>query len=344
MSDTVVTGKTERPKVVSTTDGAQVIKGGQRLEDPIGTAIMSSYSNLVYSPLIVALYVLAIACTCASIFSVEGPLEFAVDEIQKTYNTTKAPIIKALAGSSYRICKWLLAYKDTAITVALLWLPYAKKPSSKNFNVTILFTVLAFLFSGVGLLELFMLSQCWFLYTELRNPRHKLFVGGFVGLLIIFQYLAEPVVGQITNRPAKVFRYHWNSTAAPSYTYKWDPPTSMRSYTYKWGDSTLKSYTYKWDTTLRPSTPTPEPAGFKFSLLPSGDAVLKAHGSGDQTFTRRTPLATTTTARPQTPMATHRSTTKPAPGRSSSLTSTTARPATTNRRKALSQSQITPRV
>ncbi|APG77527.1 hypothetical protein [Hubei virga-like virus 16] len=211
--DTVVAGKPSQAKVISATDGAQVTRAGQRLEDPIGTAIMSCYSNLVYSPLIVVLYVFALSCTAASIFGVEGPLEFAADEIQKTYNTTKAPAVKALAGASYRIVKYVLVYQTVAITVCLVWLPYAKKPSSKNFNASVLFTVLSFLISGLGLLELFLLTQCWFLYTELRNPRHKLFVAAFVGFLIIFQYMADPAQGQITNKPKRIYHYNWPTSS-----------------------------------------------------------------------------------------------------------------------------------
>lgn len=191
MTDTVVTGPTPQSRLIGAIDVRPMTRGGQQVGDPIGSAIISSYANLVYSPAIVCLYFVTLASACASIFSIDGPLEFAFLETKKTATTTTSPVIRSVTTAIYKLLGYLVVNKDMVVSLALVWLPYSKKPSTKNFSFSVIITLFFFMFSSTGLLELLMLSQCWFLFTELRNPRHKAFIGGFVGLIFLFNYIAS---------------------------------------------------------------------------------------------------------------------------------------------------------
>lgn len=269
MTDTVVSGPTPQARLVGAIDGRQMVRGGQQVGDPIGSAIVSSYSNLVYSPAIVCLYFITLASACASIFSIDGPLEFAFLETKKTATTTTSPLVRSVTTAIYKLLGYLVVNKDMVVSLALVWLPYSKKPSTKNFSFSVIITLFFFMFSSTGLLELLMLSQCWFLFTELRNPRHKAFIGGFVGLIFLFNYIALPANGDSSLN----LHYNWEQSS-PKYFYNESKPglslryenTSTRSFHYT---TTVPTNRYVYTTTKKTAS------DFEFHLIQNGTTDLR---------------------------------------------------------------------
>lgn len=153
--------------------GVQAVKGGQTIETPILEAVITAYSNLSNSPVVGICYLLSVFCAFAEYNTTDGPLEVIKVALEQLVARTDVSVmVKNLAGFLIYILILLIKYKTFFISLALFWLPYFAKPSENNMKISLLMSVWVFLKSKDIFADL-LLSQVYFLYTQLRSPKVK---------------------------------------------------------------------------------------------------------------------------------------------------------------------------
>lgn len=176
--------------VETTSSGpTRMIKGGQTIGEGFSQSIIAAYSNAAQNPLIFALYVVAIACMVASLTGVDSPLEVVQKEANATATARGTNVaVKSICVALVRLLGILNKYEYIFINTTMLTVPYFLKPSNKNLYISIFFTGLVIAFSSISYVVIFLLTQVWFLFTQLRNPTYKLTISAVVVLLMIFSF------------------------------------------------------------------------------------------------------------------------------------------------------------
>lgn len=181
-----------KPVVLDKTIGDRQIRSGQTQASAFFDSVVASYTNLTYSPVITLLFSFFGVCVAAEACG----LNF-LDVIQKNLTALAKTDNKMLANIFSLLIKVISTVTDFRIYIYLsffIFLPWMKKPSSKNLKFSIVFEVLMFLFTNSSdLIFVFALTQLWFLYTELRSPKYKFFV--FMVAVVIFA-VAIPIANE----------------------------------------------------------------------------------------------------------------------------------------------------
>lgn len=92
--------------------------------------------------------------------------------------------VAPLAGIAKRFFSLMANYSFMTEVIIFTSLPFLTKPSSKNAKFTLLlFFFFVLLQSKLDSIIVFVITQFWFLFTELRNPMFKLNIILFLSLV-----------------------------------------------------------------------------------------------------------------------------------------------------------------
>lgn len=154
--------------------GMTVMRSGQYIGMGFLESIMACYTNLVYKPISLALIVLLLFVIAAEFNNSAGPLENMLKFLKEIYSNSKEPmIIRNIASLFIIILNFIVVRKVYFVSVVFVWIPYSAKPSNSNMIIALLLSTFT-MFGKHSFVEILLLSQCFFLYTELRTPWQKL--------------------------------------------------------------------------------------------------------------------------------------------------------------------------
>nr|WDR07629.1 coat protein [Recilia dorsalis filamentous virus] len=178
-------------KLVSSTTGAQVVKGGQKFNESFFSAVKACYTNSVYGPAIVTFYVIAIAVLLADKPGADGPLEIMISRFNSTAYNSPVAARAAVAGMLVNGLQLLVDMK-TLFVVGVLWFtPLIFKPSSYNFLFASVGSLFLLAWGAVAPYIMIIASQSFYLYTQLRSPTYRFIVIAIAGAATI-SYFTVP--------------------------------------------------------------------------------------------------------------------------------------------------------
>lgn len=157
-----------------TTQGVTIIRGGQTINDSFFSATLSCYSNIVYHP--IAMYALAFAVmfVLSEHHGTDGPLEVIKTKVEEfAANVNEPDALRKIAQYALIILKHLITYKDKYAILIFLSIAPIAKPSKRNIIFAVMISVTVVL-GSFSLLEMFILSQLFYLHVMYRNPTYKL--------------------------------------------------------------------------------------------------------------------------------------------------------------------------
>lgn len=182
-----------RPKVFNEF-GVQAVKGGQTVGIGFFDACVTSYSNLVNSPLALAFMFIASIGFMSRYTDLQltgnfpGPIVIMHNALLHTSQSTQVllPIrtIAAFLQFVFRILVMGHRYVDTAMLFGAV---YLAKPSKNNAWISSVLTLVCWM-SSIGFLEILILGHVYFLYTQLRDPVWKFMLAFLAVFVIIMGY------------------------------------------------------------------------------------------------------------------------------------------------------------
>lgn len=159
--------------------GQAQIKGGTTLSDGFFQSIINGYSNLVNSPLALFLMVFGVVGLLLDATDNDhGPLERLLAMCVAKSKT--AGFIGGFASLLAKIISLLIPVKLAVFAFTMFWSPYMAKPSKNNMYISVAGSAFSVL-STFPPVELVLLGQVYFCYTQVRNPKYK-FIIILVGL------------------------------------------------------------------------------------------------------------------------------------------------------------------
>lgn len=227
MTDTIQTPTTEHNAVQppNVNNGASWIKGGHQWFEGFHDAVSTSYANMVNSPMYMTLYVLAVITMVARLAQVSTPATSLAAQALETYKESKG-VVKIISRAAYMLFSFVAKYDKPFMNASFIWVVYLYKPSSKNMYFSMFLTLISIIFNSIEEVYLFLGSQLWFLFTQLRAPQHKMILASMVVLLILTMY-----AGSIDSAPVNA-----------------DTSTSVNA------DTSTQSTTTQQTTTQQPTT------------------------------------------------------------------------------------------
>lgn len=169
--------------------GAQTTRSGQTVDANFTDAVIASYSNLMHAPLLAAIFFGLLAVTLAEYLETkDGPLEQLYNALLLVVKANKNKIFVTIARILLLILKFLISQKQWVLNVMLISVPYFRKPSTKNLQITLVFSILAIVFES-NYFTVLLFSQAWFLITELRNPKFKMIIGVIIAVVFLLSWL-----------------------------------------------------------------------------------------------------------------------------------------------------------
>lgn len=173
--------------------GQNLVKGSSIIGSGLFESIGAAYSNLTYHPLAITCMVIGTLGLLAEVNNNNGPLERMYNSTM-TYakDDTHPRLLNALATAMAWIFNFLVSIKIPVLVTTLFWSVYLAKPSRRNLYISLGLTFLG-IFSGIDLWDLVLISQCYFLYTQIRTPWMKflILVITFIGLIIGFESMSS---------------------------------------------------------------------------------------------------------------------------------------------------------
>lgn len=154
------------------TSGRVIYKGGQTVNESFLDSVVSAYCNLVNAPIALFVQVFLLVLLIAETGKI-GPLENAELAAKAIAGDKTEPVfIRQVMAFVAQVMRFLIAHKMKFIPIGLIFIPAIAKPSSKNIMASLMLSIMVLLNKFVNN-ELLLLSQLYFLFVMLRNPRHK---------------------------------------------------------------------------------------------------------------------------------------------------------------------------
>lgn len=176
------------PIATETQGSVPVRRSGQTMQVSFFEAIIAAYTNLTHRPIVLFAYVLLVLILMAEHQQVEDrPLEGFLAKLQIIVAQPEiATWEKSLINMLIKLLEFLISNKQKFIELAMVWIPYLAKPSSNNMLVSITMSVVVIAFKQWNLIEILVMSQLYFLFTQLRNPKYKLAIlVAFVAVFVL---------------------------------------------------------------------------------------------------------------------------------------------------------------
>lgn len=173
--------KTTNPRAVNNY-GMTIMRSGQYIGMGFLESIVACYTNLVYKPVSLAMIVLLLFIIAAEFNNSDGPLEHMLKILGDiNADKTEPAVIRSIATLFTVILTYIVNRKIYFVSILFVWIPYTAKPSNSNMIISMLLSLFT-MFGKHSFLEVFLLSQCFFLYTELRTPWQK-FLFAIIGVV-----------------------------------------------------------------------------------------------------------------------------------------------------------------
>ncbi|APG77536.1 hypothetical protein [Wuhan heteroptera virus 1] len=171
-------------KIDNALEGGDLKKGGQKFHEQLKDAIILCYYNLTTSPTLLSVYIFVWVISTAEILNIKkGPLEQWLDYLMTNKATwTLGVWINSLQLWIIRIC---IANKFAFLCLVNFSLPYLYKPSNKNLLFTLGFSFLGTFMLAKTPLEIVVMGQMWFLYTQMRSPAQRFLITGVAAVTFI---------------------------------------------------------------------------------------------------------------------------------------------------------------
>lgn len=204
LTDTVVTTNqqdVDNAKPTRTTRavnayGISVLKGGNVLGSSFVNSVIDAYTNVLsYQPISTCLLILSFVFFYATIHhdNTMNPFFIMRESLYQTINNKNTSnFVSSMSSFCATILKTILPYDFEFATFCSFFFVYLAKPSSRNllFSSILTVSVLVFKFNALSIL---FLSQLFFLYTQVRSPKHKALIVLFAVVTIIIghKYLMQ---------------------------------------------------------------------------------------------------------------------------------------------------------
>lgn len=173
-----------RTKTLDSNTGIQVVKGGQTIDLSLVDSVTAAYANLVNSPVVLTALTVLLVCGLAEWNNSHGPFEMLQDALNAIIaSADESVFIKNVAYVLLFFVNIIVKYKIRVIAIGLFWVPYFAKPSSNNMKLSILLSIFVF-FRPADLASDLVLSQLYFIYTQVRTPRVRLII--MIVSLVVF--------------------------------------------------------------------------------------------------------------------------------------------------------------
>lgn len=164
-------------KMVDSSSGIQTIRGGQRVGEGFISSTIAAYANLVYHPIALTLFIFAIFVFIGEVNNSAGPFEILQAACIRIIADPNYPApVKQISAIILTIDNFLIAYKSMIAATSLVWFTYATKPSSRNACISAVLSAVVIFTQSFTVLDIFVLSQLFFLFANLRTPAHKYFM------------------------------------------------------------------------------------------------------------------------------------------------------------------------
>lgn len=162
--------------------GQVQIKGGTTLDDGFFQSVMNGYANLVNSPLALVAMVVGILGLILEVAQAHGPLQRAAN-LSATKLNSEAGTTRIIHSFLHLVFKVAAPHSKFLYSAALIWSPYIAKPSKNNMIVSGILSVLVAIHTFPAY-DVIFVAQGYLLYTQVRNPKYRLFI--FVVVLVLF--------------------------------------------------------------------------------------------------------------------------------------------------------------
>lgn len=227
---TLVTRNNAPPKSYDRQTGIQTVRGSQRYGAGIIESVIAAYSNLAYHPVALVMFVIGTFILMAAVVGLPGPLEVLAARLLIIIQDVKTlPVIRSIAQFFYGLVVYITGYKLILSATLLIWAPYAVKPSSRNMTIAIILTFVVLFIRSFTAVELFTMSQMFYLVTMVRTPTMKfIIICAFFLLFCLEAVNLGDIIGATTkmlhnatdglHRPLHLHKLQMDSvSSAPSY-------------------------------------------------------------------------------------------------------------------------------
>lgn len=200
----------------TTRQGVTIIRGGQTITDSLLSAVQNSYTNIVYHPVAMTFLIIGVMLVISEHHGTKGPLEVILDFLKtKAEDKDEPEFLKKVISYLVTMFTHIVTYKDKYSALIFVAIAPIAKPSSRNFVMATIIS-LFLLLSKYSLLEMLLISQCFYLHVMLRNPSYKFLMIIACAAILFFDDIftpaetpPEPPVTTTTPPPVPV-------TAAPN--------------------------------------------------------------------------------------------------------------------------------
>lgn len=176
-----------------TGEGIQSIKAGQTITTSLLDSIVSAYTSLVYNIPAMILLSLGTFILIAEYNQSTGPIELIAEAFKQCHTIQSAEngnkLAAGICGFGHLIFNRAAAFKYAVGVISLCVFPYITKPSKRHLILTAVLLIIT-LIMHLDFLELFVLSQLYFLFATLRNPVYK--------TLCVILFFAIFIIGSVT--------------------------------------------------------------------------------------------------------------------------------------------------
>lgn len=155
--------------------GQQLIKGGSALGQDFTDAVITAYTNITNSPFALAALVFGTFGLIATAISSNGPFEYLSSNLNALVKTSEGKVHGVFTKITASLVVYLLNHKFLIYSLASFSATYIAKPSTKNAVAVGIVSFLVYVLR-ISSWETLAFAQLFFLQTQLRNPRHKLYI------------------------------------------------------------------------------------------------------------------------------------------------------------------------
>lgn len=193
-----------------TRQGVVTIRGGQTVSDSLFSAIYSSYSNIVYHPIAMALLVTGVMLVISEHHGTKGPLETILDFLKSKDDPNEPEFVRKIVSYLVTIFTHIVTYKDKYSALIFVAIAPIAKPSSRNCTIAVILSLFLIL-TKYSLIEMLLLSQCFYLHVMLRNPGYKLLMVLACVAILLIDGLFTPMTD--TDTPGRNFTAQFKSSS-----------------------------------------------------------------------------------------------------------------------------------
>nr|DBA11537.1 TPA_asm: putative viral coat [Rabai virus] len=200
-----------------TRQGVTIIRGGQSVSDSLFSAIYSSYANIVYHPIAMALLVTGIMLVVSEHHGTKGPLETILDFLKSKDDPKEPVFIRKIVSYLVTVFTHIVTYKDKYSALIFVAIAPIAKPSGRNYTTAVILSFFLVL-TTYSLLEMLLLSQFFYLHVMLRNPGYKLLmVMACAAVLLVDSLFTTPPVAGPPGRAFSAQHTTPTTTAHPAH-------------------------------------------------------------------------------------------------------------------------------